>query len=110
MRPRSTASFTTSSMRSRVSITRFSGRITPFVIASRTSATDLPEKSSRSAALPAAAPARWPVPAALPARGRAGVFLRVEELPEREEVERLLVLPPEREVLPERDELPEREE
>jgi hypothetical protein len=32
--------------------------MTPFVIASRTSATDLPEKSSRSAVLPAAAPAR----------------------------------------------------
>src|SRR3954452_16891582 len=73
MRPRSTASFTTSSMRSRVSITMLSGRMTPFVIASRTSATDLPEKSSRSAALPAADPAFCPVPAALPARRRPAV-------------------------------------
>src|SRR4051794_10312955 len=98
MRPRSTASFTTSSMRSRVSITRLSGLMTPFVIASRTSATDLPEKSSRSAAAPAAAPARWPVPAALPARRRAGVE-RVLVLREREVVERRLVPPlPEREV------------
>jgi hypothetical protein len=54
--------------------------MTPRVIASRTSATDLPEKSSRSAAAAAAAPACCPVPAALPARRRAGVerVLRAE--------------------------------
>src|SRR3954452_21142938 len=56
MRPRLTASSTTSSMRSRVSITRLSGRITPRVIASRSSAADFPEKSSREAPLAAAAP------------------------------------------------------
>jgi hypothetical protein len=95
-----------------VIITRFSGRITPFVIASRTSATDFPENSSRSAALPAAAPARWPVPAALPARRRAGVFFvwAVERRlvpPEREAVERRLVLPlrDELEALPDREDL-----
>jgi hypothetical protein len=51
-------------------MTMFSGRMTPFVIASRTSATDLPEKSSRSAPFAAAAPAFCPVPAAFPARRR----------------------------------------
>src|SRR3954470_484248 len=112
MRPRSTASFTTSSMRSRVSITRLSGRMTPRVIASRTSATDLPEKSNRSAAAAAgfvaADAALLPVPAALPARRRAGVFLvwpPLRVLEEREE--------PERDELDrddeERDEPPERE-
>jgi hypothetical protein len=109
MRPRSTASFTTSSMRSRVSITRLSGRITPRVIASRTSATDLPEKSSRSAVCPAAEPAFCAVPAALPARRRPAVervwaalrppLLRVEE--------ELRDVPPERELLDR--EPPERE-
>jgi len=108
--------------------------MTPRVIASRTSATDLPEKSSRSAVCPAAEPAFCAVPAALPARRRAGVervwaalrplLLRVEELlrelpPERDDDERL-VEPPDRDVderedderleePPERDELPERE-
>src|SRR4051794_13702431 len=56
MRPRSTASFTTSSIRSRVSMIRLSGRITPFVIASRSSATFLPEKSSPRAAAAALSP------------------------------------------------------
>jgi hypothetical protein len=86
--------------------------MTPFVMASRTSATDLPEKSSRSAPFAAADPAFCPVPAALPARRRPAVervcaLLRppdreVEEreLDERDEPARE---PPDRE-LPERDE------
>ena len=62
----------------------FSGRMTPFVIASRTSATDLPEKSSRSAAFPAAAPAFCPRAAAVPARLRPLVAaVRLREDPER---------------------------
>jgi hypothetical protein len=65
-------------------------------MASRTSATDLPEKSSRSAALPAADPAFCPVPAALPARRRAGVFLVCPPL--RAEVDRERDDPPEREL------------
>jgi hypothetical protein len=101
--------------------------MTPRVIASRTSATDFPEKSSRSAAaaagLVAAEPAFWAVPAALPARRRPLVdrvwaALRPDErvddrravLPERELEERA---DDERELderdEPERDE-PEREE
>jgi hypothetical protein len=66
-------------------------------MASRTSATDLPEKSSRSAVLPAADPAFCPVPAALPARRRPAV-------------ERVCALlrPPDREV--EERELDERDE
>src|SRR4051794_2412673 len=107
MRPRSTASFTTSSIRSRVSITRVSGRMTPFVMASRTSATDLPEKSNRSdaaaAGLVAAEAAFRPVPAALPARRRAGVDLVCPALRERDDDPE-----PERELV-ERDEL-ERDE
>src|SRR4051812_10790577 len=89
-RPRSTASFTTSSMRSRVIMIRLSGRITPFVIASRSSATFLPEKSRLRAAEAADPPAlRAPfsafcwraraLPPALAARLRAAV-LRVDEL------------------------------
>src|SRR3954471_4802988 len=92
-RPRSTASFTTSSMRSRVIMMRLSGRMTPFVIASRSSATFLPEKSRLRAVEAADSPAvRAPfcafccraraLPPALAARLRAAV-LRVEE-PERE--------------------------
>src|SRR3954470_13220700 len=101
MRPRLTASSTTSSMRSRVSITRLSGRMTPRVIASRSSAADLPEKSSREAVLPAAAPvcrARfWAVcwrPRARPpadAARRCDALLRVDPErvePERDELER----------------------
>jgi hypothetical protein len=62
MRPRSTASFTTSSIRSRVSMIRLSGRMTPLVMASRSSATFLPEKSSpvRADAADAADAAVWP--------------------------------------------------
>jgi hypothetical protein len=94
-----------------------SGRMTPFVMASRTSATDLPEKSRRSAALPAADPAFCPVPAALPARRRPAVDLvwallrppdrddDERELEERDDDDRDV---PERE-LPER-ELPDRDE
>jgi hypothetical protein len=85
-----------------------SGRITPFVIASRTSATDLPENSSRSAAAPAAEPARCPVPAALPARRRAGVdlvWLRDRD----DEVVRRLV-PPAREPEDRDDEPEERDD
>src|SRR3954465_14061048 len=88
-RPRSTASFTTSSMRSRVIMIRLSGRMTPLVIASRSSATFLPEKSRLRAAEAADSPAaRAPfsavccraraLPPALAARLRAAV-LRVEE-------------------------------
>jgi hypothetical protein len=87
--------------------------MTPFVIASRTSATDLPEKSSRSAAFPAAAPAWLPRAAAVPARLRALVaVVRLREVPARELEARFV--PPAREldarlVPPERAE-PEREE
>jgi hypothetical protein len=66
--------------------------MTPFVIASRTSATLLPEKSSRCAAAPAAAPAFCPRPAALPARCRplvAVVRLRAVLLELELELERL---------------------
>lgn len=90
------------------------------VIASRTSATDLPEKSSRSAAAAAgfvaAEPTCWPVPAALPARRRFFVervcaLLRPRELDERALDERELgereLEDPEREPV-ERDE-PERD-
>src|SRR3954451_22180693 len=116
MRPRSTASFTTSSMRSRVSITRLSGRMTPRVIASRTSATDLPEKSSRSAAPPAAEPAFWAVPAALPARWRPLVERVCAALrpldardPDARELDERELDPDERELEPvERDDEPER--
>ena len=102
----------------------FSGRITPRVIASRSSAADLPEKSSREAALPAAAPlwrarfsavcwrprARPPAEAArrceallrvVPERDeleleREDVLLRVERDVEREELERDELDPEER--------------
>src|SRR3954463_8334158 len=88
-RPRSTASFTTSSMRSRVIMIRLSGRMTPFVIASRSSATFLPEKSRLRAAEAADWPAAAPpfcafcclaraLPPALAARLRAAL-LRVDE-------------------------------
>jgi hypothetical protein len=82
--------------------------MTPFVIASRTSATDLPEKSSRSAAaaagLVAAEAAFCPVPAALPARLRAGVdFVCALLRPPDAELERRDVLLPDLRVLEERD-------
>lgn len=90
----------------------FSGRITPFVIASRTSATDLPEKSSRSAAPAAAAPACWPRPAALPARWRPFVaVVRLREVPDLAPDERALderdLAPDERELDEERDLAPD---
>jgi hypothetical protein len=80
-------------MRSRVIMIRLSGRMTPFVIASRSSATFLPEKSSERAVEAADSPAAFApfcafccraraLPPALAARLRAAV-LRVEE-PERE--------------------------
>ncbi len=89
----------------------FSGRMTPFVIASRTSATDLPEKSSRSAALAAAAPACWPRPAAVPARLRPLVAaVRLRDVPDLAADERELEerddpdLAPDDRLLVERDE------
>src|SRR3954469_2675663 len=102
MRPRSTASFTTSSIRSRVIMIRLSGRMTPRVMASRSSATFLPEKSSPRAAAAADSPAcRAPFcacccrprafPPAFAARLRA---VLLPEEPERAlDVERRLVEP-----------------
>src|SRR5436190_1803427 len=88
-------------MRSRVSITRLSGRMTPRVIASRSSATFLPEKSRPRAADAADCPAlRAPfsafcwraraLPPALAARLRAAV-LRVDEPDRLVDEERRLV-------------------
>src|SRR4051812_49814163 len=104
MRPRSTASFTTSSILSRVSMIRLSGRMTPRVIASRSSATFLPEKSTgvRDEAADAALAAPWPalraplaavcwrpraLPPALAARLRAGVLAEFERLDDPERLE-----------------------
>src|SRR5581483_8213539 len=96
-------SFTTSSMRSRVIMIRLSGRMTPFVIASRSSATFLPEKSRLRAAEAAEPPAlRAPfsafcclaraLPPALAARLRAALLRVDDDEPERElEEERRLV-------------------
>src|SRR3954447_720484 len=101
-RPRSTASFTTSSMRSRVIMIRLSGRMTPFVIASRSSATFLPEKSRLRAAEAADSPVLRAafcacccrpraLPPALAARLRAALLRVDDDEPERELDERRVV-------------------
>jgi hypothetical protein len=100
-------------MRSRVIMIRLSGRMTPRVIASRSSATFLPEKSVRDAAAAAVSPAlRAPFcaccwrprafPPALAARLRAGLVPADDRELELRELELLLRALPLRD-----DELPE---
>jgi hypothetical protein len=90
-------------MRSRVIMIRLSGRMTPFVIASRSSATFLPEKSRLRAAEAADPPVLRAafcacccrpraLPPALAARLRAALLREEDDEPERElEEERRLV-------------------
>ena len=73
MRPRLTASSSDSSIRSRVSITRFSGAMTPPLSALRSSATLLPEKSGVLALRARAWPPFLAAALRLPAVGRLAV-------------------------------------
>src|SRR5437763_15903382 len=85
MRPRLTASSTTSWIRSRVSITRLSGATTPFAITSRTSATFVPDNCGAAAfAWRARFCAVCWRPRALPPFLAALLRAAVEEPPDRE--------------------------